>query len=218
LGCLGRLQVAGEAILQITDLFELRSQLAFESLRSIGSDDGPVMPEDAFDRYVRQTMQIDFDVYIEPLASLPRKGCVAGYPQRSEFQVGDEVEGMQSVVAEVDRQVLLEAILPDPIDPEIAYQEAIGLAHDEDVSDWGAAISARLEEWGQSVSLLELQESLQMPLVQVWLALRLNGMTLEQRGDFYQTERVWVLRWLYFDRRVRNIPIELTNIFLIRSR
>jgi hypothetical protein len=68
------------------------------------------------------------------------------------------------------------------------------LAHDEDVSDWGAAISARLEEWGQSVSLLELQESLQMPLVQVWLALLFNGMMLEQRGDFYQTERVWVLQ------------------------
>jgi hypothetical protein len=31
LGCLGRLQVAGEAISQITDLFELRSQLAFDT-------------------------------------------------------------------------------------------------------------------------------------------------------------------------------------------
>jgi hypothetical protein len=39
-----------------------------------------------------------------------------------------------------------------------------------------------------------LQESLGMPLVQVWLALLLNGMTLEQRGSFYQTEQVWILR------------------------
>ena len=186
LGCLGRLQVAGEAISQITDLFELRSQLAFESIQAVGSDDGPVMSGDAFDRYVRQSMQIDFDVYIEPLSSLPRKV--------SEFQVGDEVEGMQSVVAEIERKVLLEAILPDPVDPETAYKEAIGLAHDEDVSAWGAAISARLEEWGEPVSLLTLQGSIEMPLVQVWLALLLNGMTLEQRGDFYQTEQVWVLR------------------------
>jgi hypothetical protein len=66
----------------------------------------------------------------------------------------------------------------------------------------GASISARLGEWGEPVSLLELQESfaerphggIQMPLVQVWLALLLNGMTLEQRGEFYETERVWVLR------------------------
>jgi hypothetical protein len=78
-------------------------------------------------------------------------------------------------------------------------REAVGLAHDEDVSAWGAAISARLEEWGEPVSLLELQESIQMPLVQVWLALLLNGMTLEQRGDFYQTERVWVLHDLPLD-------------------
>jgi hypothetical protein len=186
LGCLGRLQVAGEAISQITDLFELRSQLAFESMRAVGSDNGPVMSGDCFDRYVRQTMQIDFDIYIEPLSSLPRKV--------SEFQVGDEVEGMQSVVAEIDRKVLLEAILSEPVDPETAYKEAIGLAHDEDVSAWGAAISARLDEWGQPISLLELQGSIEMPLVQVWLALLLNGMTLEQRGDFYQTEQVWVLR------------------------
>jgi hypothetical protein len=186
LGCLGRLQVAGEAISQITDLFELRSQLAFESIQAVGSDDGPVMYGDAFDRYVRQSMQIDFDVYIEPLSSLPRKVL--------EVQVSEEVEGMQSVVAEIDRKVLLEAILSEPVDPETAYKEAIGLAHDEDVSAWGAAISARLEEWGEPVSLLTLQGSLQMPLVQVWLALLLNGMTLEQRGDFYQTEQVWVLR------------------------
>jgi hypothetical protein len=186
LGCLGRLQVAGEAISQITDLFELRSQLAFESIQAVGSDDGPVMSGDAFDRYVRQSMQIDFDIYIEPLSSLPRKV--------SEFSESEEVEGMQSVVAEIDRKVLLEAILSEPVDPETAYKEAIGLAHDEDVSAWGAAISARLEEWGEPVSLLALQGSIEMPLVQVWLALLLNGMTLEQRGDFYQTEQVWVLR------------------------
>jgi hypothetical protein len=42
------------------------------------------------------------------------------------------------------------------------------------------------------MSLLELQESIEMPLGQVWLALLLNGMTLEQRGDFYQTEQVWI--------------------------
>jgi hypothetical protein len=63
LGCLGRLQVAGEAISQITDLFELRSQLAFESMRAVGSDDGPVMSGDCFDRYVQQAMQIDFKIH-----------------------------------------------------------------------------------------------------------------------------------------------------------
>jgi hypothetical protein len=184
LDCLGGLQVAGEAISKITDVFELRSQLAFESIQAIGSDDGPVMSEDAFDRYVRQTMQIDFDIYIEPLVSL----------QRKEYQFQEDKGEMQPQVAEVDRQVLLEAISSEPIDPETAYREAIALAHDEDVSSWGATISARLDEWNRPVSLMDLQSSIEMPLVQVWLALLLNGIPLEQRGEFYQTEQVWILR------------------------
>lgn len=183
LDCLGGLQVAGEAISKITDVFELRSQLAFESIQAIGSDDGPVMSEDVFDRYVRQTMQIDFDIYIEPLASLPRKV--------TQFQEPDE---MQSLVAEVDRQVLLEAILSEPVDPKTAYQKVLELAHDENVSEWGAKISARLDEWDKAVPLLKLHRSIEMPLVQVWLALLLNGIPLEQRGSFYQTEQVWILR------------------------
>jgi hypothetical protein len=182
LDCLGGLQVAGEAISKITDVFELRSQLAFESIQAIGSDDGPVMSEDAFDRYVRQTMQIDFDIYIEPLANLPRKVA--------QFQEPDE---MQSLVADVDRQVLLEAILSEPDDPETIYQQVLELAHDENVFEWGAKISARLDEWDRPVSLLELHRSIEMPLVQVWLALLLNGIPLEQRGNFYQTEQVWIL-------------------------
>lgn len=184
LDCLGGLQVAGEAISKITDVFELRSQLAFESIQAIGSDDGPVMSEDAFDRYVRQTMQIDFDIYIEPLTSL----------QRKEYQFQEDKGEMQPQVAEVDRQVLLEAILSEPIDPEAAYREAIALAHDEDVSAWGATISAQLDKWNRPVSLMDLQSSIQMPLVQVWLALLLNGIPLEQRGGFYQTEQIWILR------------------------
>ena len=73
----------------------------------------------------------------------------------------------------------------------------MALAHDEKVSEWGATISLRLDEWDkpqQSVSLLELQRSVEMPLVQVWLALLLNGFEIEQRGDFYDTEQVWILR------------------------
>jgi hypothetical protein len=108
-----------------------------------------------------------------------------------------------TMVREQSKAEILAAISEaEQIDPEVAYRAAIALAHDEDVSAWGMAISARLDEWDRSVSLLELQASfaerphggIGMPLVQVWLALLLNGITLEQRGDFYQTEQVWILR------------------------
>jgi hypothetical protein len=66
------------------------------------------------------------------------------------------------------------------------------------VSEWGATILARLDDWEQpkqhSVSLLELQRSVEMPLVQVWLGLLLNEFTIEQRGEFYETEQVWIVR------------------------
>ena len=196
LGCLGRLQVAGEAISQITDLFELRSQLAFESIQVVGSDDGPVMSWDAFARYVRQTMQIDFDVYIEPFSSLPRK--------MSEFQVSEDVEEMQSVVAEIDRQVLLEAILPEPIvgvaslqeNPEMAYREAMALAHDENVSEWGAAIAQYLEANGGSATLVDLSNNITLDLVKVWLGLLLGGLdiSIEQTSDdFYSQEGILIV-------------------------
>jgi hypothetical protein len=73
-------------------------------------------------------------------------------------------------------------------------QVALDAAHTENISEWGAAISVRLEEWGQPVSLLELQRSVELPLVQVWLGLLLNGFAIEQRGEFYETEQVWIVR------------------------
>ncbi len=184
LDCSSQLSVVGEAIAQITDVFEARSQLTFEEIQATTSHDGSVMPSDAFDRYVRQTMQIDFEQYIEPLINLPHKA-----PQFS------DVDDTQSIVAPVDRHALIDALAKtELIDPEVAYRQAIAASHEEDVSQWGAAIATWLNQHDQAVPLLKLQQSLSMPLVHVWLGLLLNGFVLEQRGEFYQTKHVWVLR------------------------
>ncbi|MDZ4876833.1 MAG: hypothetical protein CLLPBCKN_006268 [Chroococcidiopsis cubana SAG 39.79] len=58
----------------------------------------------------------------------------------------------------------------------------------------GAAIAAWLNQHDQAVPLPKLVQSLRMLLVQVWLALLHNGFVLEQRGEFYQTEQIWVWR------------------------
>lgn len=185
LDCFGQLQVAGEAIVQITDVFEARSQLAFEEIQATTSHDGPVMPQDAFDRYVRQTMQIDFEQYIEPLSNLPRKA-----PQLSDVE-----DIISSIIAPVDRHALIDVLaLTELIDSELAYQQAIALSHEEDVSQCGAAISTWLNQHDRAVPLLKLVRSLRMPLVHIWLGLLHNGFVLEQRGEFYQTKHVWVLR------------------------
>jgi hypothetical protein len=94
----------------------------------------------------------------------------------------------------VKAEILAEIEAAEEIDPEVAYQQAMALAHDENVSEWGAAIAVKLDECNRSVLLMELQQSVEMPLVQVWLGLLLNGFEIEQRGEFYQTEQVWILR------------------------
>jgi hypothetical protein len=114
---------------------------------------------------------------------------------RMEWDLGDLVETSDNYYPTA--RLAAPALAPVSKDAalELAdFQDALDTAHEEDISNWGATIRSRLEELGREVSLLELQESIGMPLVQVWLALLLNGMTLEQRGDFYQTEQVWILR------------------------
>jgi hypothetical protein len=176
-----QLQVAGEAISQIADVFRARSVLTFEELQATASHDGPIMPQDAFDRYVRQTMQIDFEEYIEPLVGLPRK-------------VPQMIEVDRSIIVEVGKQELLTMLEEsESVNPETTYEQAIAIAHEENISEWGATISAWLNYRGQPVSLLELHRSLKMPLVRVWLALLLNGFEIEQRGEFYDTENVWIV-------------------------
>ena len=174
-----RLEAAGEAIRRLGEIYAYRSAEQLSEIEYLfHPEQEPILPLDAFDRYVRQSMMVDLEQFIE-------------VPELPEY----EREYNLTVVREQSKAEILASISElAEIDPEVAYQQAIGLAHDEDVSAWGAAISVRLEDWGQPVSLLALQESIGMPLVQVWLALLLNGIPLEQRGSFYQTEQVWILR------------------------
>lgn len=186
-----QLQIAAEAIAQIAEVFQERSVRVFEELEAATSEEGPVMPADAFDRYVRQSMQVDFEQFIESPLSLARRA-----PQRSSQP---SVEDERSVVGELDQAALLQALdeqmsqAPGLTEAEI-FNQAIGVAHTEDMTAGLEAINAWMQAADRfSVSLLELQRSLEMPLVQVWLALLLGEHQLEQRGEFYETQQIWVV-------------------------
>jgi hypothetical protein len=174
-----RLSAAGEAIRRLGEIYADRSAMQLSEIEYLfRPEQEPIMSLDAFDRYVRQSMMVDLEQFIEA-------------PALPEY----EREYNLTVVRERSKaEILAEISELEEIDPEVAYRTAIALAHDENVSQWGQAISMRLDEWDRAVSLLELQRSVEMPLVQVWLALLLNGLTIEQRGDFYDTEQVWILR------------------------
>lgn len=188
LDTVGQLQVASEAIAQIVQVFQERSTLAFEELDATNSDEGPPMPSDAFDRYVRQTMEVDFDQFIEPLAGLPRK-----VPERL---AAAHEQG--SLVGELDQVALLQALdeqmsqHPGLTDVEV-FNQALSLAHAEDVSTWTRAIAHWMAEHRIStIPLVQLQQAVQMPLVQLWLALLLGEYAIEQRGEFYDVQQIWV--------------------------
>ncbi|MEH1910273.1 hypothetical protein [Nostoc sp.] len=56
----------------------------------------------------------------------------------------------------------------------------------------GVDIAKYLKQVKGEISLTQLQGGLKMPMVEVWLGLLLGGFTLEQRGDFYHNQNVWV--------------------------
>jgi hypothetical protein len=188
LDTVGQLQVAAEAIAQIAQVVCDRSTLTFEELEATNSVAGPVMPSDAFDRYVRQTMAVDFDPFMAPLASLPRK-----VPERQ--GLSDEPA---SVVGMLDQVALLQA-LDEQMRQQLglteleAFNQAIGLAHAEDIAAESAAIAQWLRENQiTTVPLVQLQRSTGLSLVQLWLALLLGGYDMEQRGQFYDLSSVWI--------------------------
>ncbi len=185
---IGQLQVAAEAIAQITQVVCDRSTFMFEELEATASEDGPTMPVDAFDRYVRQTMEVDFDQFIEPIAALPRKTSIPS----------SDPDAGQSVVGELDQTALLKALdeqmnqEPGLTDIE-AFNRAIEVAHGEDISAWSQAIAQWINQQSiREVSLLQLQQAIDLPLVPLWLALLLGGYCLQQRGEFYEGEQIWV--------------------------
>lgn len=174
-----QLQVAADALLQMVEVFHLRSMEAFEELEAYTSDDGPVMGDGDFATFIRQSMDIDFDEFIEPLISPIRKPYT--------FVEGD---GSQSQVEIVDKQVLLEAI---EVVPEGEFERVVDVAHSENVSDWTRAIANYFFTTSvKFATLSELYNKVNIAPVEIWLGLLLGNFALRQTfsesNSFYDNE------------------------------
>jgi|GEM_PF-274972 len=195
-----QLTLAGDAIVRLAQLVQDRAWLTTEELHQLGNTEGPIMPLGAFDRFVRQSMQVNFEPFIEAPPVPPRIGSQISHS--TEFP-----DDGRSVVAEVDRAALLKAL-----DAEVEFvetetvEQSISLAHGENVQDWNRAILKYFaSQSNSSIPFLELigaiqarsEEEASEPqtvVVQTWLALLLGDYQLEQRGEFYQAETLWVTR------------------------
>jgi hypothetical protein len=175
-----KLRIAGEAVCQITDLFCDRSSFLFEELHSRTANGEPIMADDAFDRYIRQSMVVDFDQFIEQLQSLPRKSP-------------EQAKSINSIVAEIDKEVLIKSLEQESLlSFEQEFERAISTAHAEDVSAWIEAIAYSLKINASPMRLLALHDSLQLPIVEIWLGLLLGNFKLEQKGTFYNSNEIWI--------------------------
>jgi hypothetical protein len=142
--------------------------------------------------FFAQSLSLDLDdLFEEPEAVM--------YPSERRFSTGEASPTRSTtqgtIVGELDKDALLNALdeqlsqHPEMTEAE-AFEAAIAVAHGENVSEWVGAIGQALQE--QEQTLLGLQEQLRMPWVEVWLAVLLGGFGVEQRGEFYQRETIWV--------------------------
>ena len=180
------LAVAAEGISQIVLQFTQFAELAFEELEAF-AERGVMLPEDAFDLYIRQTMEVDFEQFVEPRVSLPRKSL-----KRQELVEGDSVVGELNRAAVL--QVLDEQMSQEPELTEVEiFNQALALSHDEDVSAWAGAIAHWMQQHRSSLPMMELVRAVQMPLLNVWLGVLLSDeFVVEQRGQFYDLSGVWI--------------------------
>ena len=175
-----QLRIAGEAVCQIADLFCDRSNFLFEELHSRTANGEPIMADDAFARYVRQSMAVDFDQFIEPLRSLPRK-------------IPEPTKHGNSMVGAIDKEVLIQSLEQESLlSFEDEFEQAISTAHAEDVSSWIEAISFCIASNFSPIRLIDLQATLPLPIVEIWLGLILGDFKLDQRGSFYDSNKIWI--------------------------
>jgi hypothetical protein len=175
-----QLRIAGEAVCQIADLFCDRSNFLFEELHSRAVNGEPIMADDVFDRYVRQSIVVDFEQFIEPLQSLPRK-------------IPEQTKHGNSMVGAIDKEVLIQALEEESLlSLEEEFERAISTAHAEDISAWVEVIAQCITDNSYPIRLMDLQKAVQLPIIETWLGLLLGDFNLEQRGEFYDSSGIWI--------------------------
>ncbi|MBD2066114.1 hypothetical protein H6F93_00955, partial [Leptolyngbya sp. FACHB-671] len=186
-----RLRFAGEALLQVAQICAARAGLLMDEWEEASRD--PIVEQGFFTDLVRQTMAVDLTDLMEPTPARKSRARRA--------KSGGTEEG--SIVATVDKAAVLAMV--EHLEAEAALEEerkqqvlahpqgsALLCAHDENVSQWVKAIAQGLEATlPERVSVTQLCQCLEMPPVEVWLAVLLGEFELEQEGEFYQAP-IWV--------------------------
>lgn len=175
-----RLHLAGEAISQIVEVFarKANSMLAASEIRDTSV--GPILSEDFLSDLMRQSMTIDLSDLMEDLFS-------------DDLDPQDKETAWGSSITLLDKKKV--RAIADKSSQD-ALRMGKDLAGKEHVSDWASAIAQWLTARSSTepVSLLQLQQELGMPLVEVWLGILHSSAScqLQQCGDFYDPHSIQV--------------------------
>jgi uncharacterized protein Usg len=179
-----QLQMAGDAVAQIAQIVQDRSLLTLEELASAGQTEGPIMPPDAFDRFVRQSMRVDF----EPFVAVPDRpaGLTDRQPESADL-------APSSIAVEVDAAQLL-ANLP----PEISFENPaldfsalepglstadfstadLSTSYSEAALTWADEITSYCEQVPLPIGWPQLRQALPLAAIELWLGLLLGEFEL----------------------------------------
>jgi len=173
-----QLLVAGDAIAQIVEVFVLRANGILDSLEVTDDSQGPVLGDDLLSGLMRQSMSLDLSDLMEEFTF----DDVELSPASIGSQVALKGRKETRAIARQERARMRKALKE--------------LAEKENIPKWQQAIALWIEQHpGEKVSLLQLQQALGMPLVEVWLGL-LHSPTPYQwddTGEFYREARdMWI--------------------------
>ena len=186
-----QMQAAGEAILQLAQLQLLRAEVLIDNWENAYRD--PHVKSDFFSDIVRQTMAMDLSDLMEPLPPRKRRAKTTLKAQDSVVSVVDK-SAVLAMVEQMEALSLLDNELP--LSDEEHKQLGLDFAHDEDIFAWCQAIALWIEQHqSKKVSLWQLQQALDMPLVEVWLGLLHSptSYSWEGQGEFYrEAQNLWI--------------------------
>ena len=177
-----QLEVAGQAIEQMVEIYALRFKLlmgVWEEADSISEEVLPVIDLEVLEAWIRQSMAVDLDALVDQ-------------PKSKRNRDTQTLDPTDSVVAVVEPKVVLQMV--EQIEAEEQNQMIRQLAGEEDPLKWSAAIAQWLctHAVGQPICLVDFYQELEMPLVEVWVGLLLGEFELEQRGGFYELPGIWI--------------------------
>jgi hypothetical protein len=141
------------------------------------NDEGPMMEEDLLAGLVQRTMYLDLSDLITSKTKATRKAPT------------------DSVANPVEKKQVLK-MLEQMEDEKVTKQQALSVAHDENVSAWIEAIAQWWQQnsaqgvWFSELSAALKQSSPPMSPIKVFLALLLGSYQLQQPNGFYSD--IWI--------------------------